>query len=170
MTTKQISVFLENKTGRLNEVTKALAAHDINMQAFCIAETTDFGLMRLIVQDADHTAAVLRDAGFWDFIIKLVMVLLSLAAGFQGGEVVPLLVLGATFTSSLASLFSLDSAAYAILGAIGFLSAGTKLPFVTFALGMELFGYTEPALLFLMTSISLLSSGKTGIYSHQRIY
>ena len=64
MTTKQISVFLENKTGRLNEVTKALAAHDINMQAFCIAETTDFGLMRLIVQDADHTAAVLRDAGF----------------------------------------------------------------------------------------------------------
>ncbi len=114
--------------------------------------------------------SMLRDAGFWDFIIKLVMVLLSLAAGFQGGEVVPLLVLGATFTSSLASLFSLDSAAYAILGAIGFLSAGTKLPFVTFALGMELFGYTEPALLFLMTSISLLSSGKTGIYSHQRIY
>lgn len=64
MTTKQISVFLENKTGRLNEVTKVLAAHDINMQAFCIAETTDFGLMRLIVQDADRTAAVLRDAGF----------------------------------------------------------------------------------------------------------
>ena len=64
MTTKQISVFLENKTGRLNEVTKALAAHDINMQAFCIAETTDFGLMRLIVQDADRTAAVLRDSGF----------------------------------------------------------------------------------------------------------
>lgn len=64
MTTKQISVFLENKTGRLNEVTKALAANDINMQAFCIAETTDFGLMRLIVQDADRTAAVLRDAGF----------------------------------------------------------------------------------------------------------
>ena len=41
-----------------------MAAHDINMQAFCIAETTDFGLMRLIVQDADRTAAVLRDAGF----------------------------------------------------------------------------------------------------------
>lgn len=64
MITKQISVFLENKTGRLNEVTKALAAHDINMQAFCIAETTDFGLMRLIVKDADSAAAVLRDAGF----------------------------------------------------------------------------------------------------------
>ena len=111
-----------------------------------------------------------RAAGFDDFIIKLVMVLLSLAAGFQGGEVVPLLVLGATFTSSLASLFNLDASAYSILGAIGFLSAGIKLPFVTFALGMELFGYSEPALLFLMTSIALIASGKTGIYSHQRIY
>ena len=114
--------------------------------------------------------SMFRAAGFDDFIIKLVMVLLSLAAGFQGGEVVPLLVLGATFTSSLASLFNLDASAYSILGAIGFLSAGIKLPFVTFALGMELFGYSEPALLFLMTSIALIASGKTGIYSHQRIY
>lgn len=64
MTIKQISVFLENKSGRLNEVTHALAEKGINMQAFCIAETTDFGLMRLIVPDADQAAGVLRDAGF----------------------------------------------------------------------------------------------------------
>ena len=114
--------------------------------------------------------SMFRAAGFEDFLIKLVMVLLSLAAGFQGGEVVPLLVLGATFTSSLASVLNLDTAAFSILGAIGFLAAGTKLPLVTFALGLELFGYSEPSLLFLMTSVALISSGKTGIYSHQRIY
>ena len=64
MTTKQISVFLENKTGRLNEVTKVLGSNGINMLAFCIAETTDFGLMRLIAEDADRAAEVLRNAGF----------------------------------------------------------------------------------------------------------
>ena len=114
--------------------------------------------------------SMFRAVDFSDFIIKLLMVLLSLAAGFQGGEVVPLLVLGSTFTSSLATVFSLDASAYSILGAIGFLAAGTKLPLVTFALGMELFGYSEPALLFLMTATALIASGKVGIYSHQRIY
>ncbi len=64
MTIKQISVFLENKGGRLNEVARVLAANGINMQAFCIAETTDFGLMRLIVEDVDKAVKALRDAGF----------------------------------------------------------------------------------------------------------
>lgn len=114
--------------------------------------------------------SMFRAVDFSDFIIKLLMVLLSLAAGFQGGEVVPLLVLGATFSSSIASALSLDTAAFSALGAIGFLAAGTKLSLVTFALGLELFGYSEPCLLFLMTTMSLISSGKIGIYSHQRIY
>ena len=64
MTIKQISVFLENKGGRLNEVARVLAANDINMLAFCIAETTDFGLMRLIVQEVDRAVEALRNAGF----------------------------------------------------------------------------------------------------------
>lgn len=64
MTIKQISVFLENKSGRLNDVTRALADNGINMLAFCIAETTDFGLMRLIVSEVDKTVEVLRNADF----------------------------------------------------------------------------------------------------------
>ena len=53
MTIKQLSVFLENKSGRINEVTKALGEHGINMHAFSMAETTDFGILRLIVSDVD---------------------------------------------------------------------------------------------------------------------
>ena len=64
MTIKQISIFLENKSGRLNEVARVLAANSINMKAFCIAETTDFGLMRLIVEEVDKAVKVLRGAGF----------------------------------------------------------------------------------------------------------
>ena len=64
MTIKQLSVFLENKTGRINEVTKILARHSINMQAFRMAETTDFGILRLIVSEVDRAVEILREANF----------------------------------------------------------------------------------------------------------
>ncbi len=64
MTVKQLSVFIENKLGRINEVTKILAANNINMFAFSLAESTDFGVLRLIVSDAAKAAEVLRDARF----------------------------------------------------------------------------------------------------------
>ena len=64
MTIKQVSVFLENKTGRINEVAKTLSRHGINMQAFSMAETTDFGILRLIVSDVDNAVEVLRNENF----------------------------------------------------------------------------------------------------------
>lgn len=113
--------------------------------------------------------AVLGESNIYDFLVKTVLVLLSLSAGFQGGEVVPLLVLGATLSASVAEAFMLPVAPLAVLGAVGFLSGGMKLPLVTFFLGMELFGYDEPRLLFVMTVVSFISSGKSGIYSQQRV-
>ena len=64
MTIKQISVFLENKSGRINDVTKALGKAGINMHAFSMAETTDFGILRLIVSDVERAVEVLRAANF----------------------------------------------------------------------------------------------------------
>ena len=64
MTIKQLSVFLENRTGRINEVAKILGAGGINMKAFSMAETADFGLLRLIVPDVDKAVQILRDASF----------------------------------------------------------------------------------------------------------
>ena len=64
MTIRQISVFLENKTGRINEVTKILGANGVNMKAFSMAETADFGILRLIVSEVDKAVQVLRDASF----------------------------------------------------------------------------------------------------------
>ena len=58
MTIKQLSVFLENKTGRINDVAKTLAKYDINMHAFSMAESTDFGILRLIVSDVDKAVEV----------------------------------------------------------------------------------------------------------------
>ena len=61
---KQISVFLENKSGRLAEVTRRLAEAGINLGALSIADTSDFGILRFICDQPDKAAEVLRGAGF----------------------------------------------------------------------------------------------------------
>lgn len=63
MKVSQISVFLENKSGRLAEVAKLLADNGINIRALSIADTSDFGILRLIVDNPEKAAAVLRDSG-----------------------------------------------------------------------------------------------------------
>ena len=61
---KQISVFLENTTGRLGEVTRTLAQGGINIRAISIADTADFGILRLIVDNCDEAVKSLNGAGF----------------------------------------------------------------------------------------------------------
>jgi hypothetical protein len=64
MRLKQISVFLENKAGRLAEVTKLLGESGINLRALSLADTIDFGVLRLIVDDPEKALEVLRENGF----------------------------------------------------------------------------------------------------------
>lgn len=61
---KQISVFLENKAGRLARVTKVLGEACINIRALSIADTSDFGILRIIVNNPDKAYQILKDAGF----------------------------------------------------------------------------------------------------------
>jgi hypothetical protein len=61
---KQISVFLENKSGRLAHVTKVLGDAGINIRALSIADTSDFGILRLIVNDPINAHKILKEAGF----------------------------------------------------------------------------------------------------------
>lgn len=64
MKVKQISVFLENKAGRLACVTRALGSAGVNIRALCIADTADFGILRIIVDKPEHAYEVLKQAGF----------------------------------------------------------------------------------------------------------
>jgi hypothetical protein len=57
-------VFLENKSGRLADVTRTLADNNINIRALSIADTIDYGLLRLIVDDPEKASAILTDGGF----------------------------------------------------------------------------------------------------------
>ena len=71
---KQISVFLENTTGRLSEVTKTLANASINLRAISIADTADFGILRLIVDKNDQAVEALNKAGFTTRLTDVVAV------------------------------------------------------------------------------------------------
>ncbi|MDT4762839.1 chloride channel protein [Sphaerochaeta sp. PS] len=99
--------------------------------------------------------------------LKLLLTALTLASGFVGGEVIPLLVIGATSGSLLATFTTIPVSAMAMFGAIGMLSGSTKLPLACFVLGLELFGYANPLSLFLVASLSYGASGKLGIYEKQ---
>ena len=72
MTIKQLSVFVENKPGKLAEFTKLLSEHGIDMRALSIAETPDFGILRVIVDDPYQTTCVLKDA---DYIFSITPVI-----------------------------------------------------------------------------------------------
>ncbi len=64
MSLKQLTVFVENKPGALVVITDTLATHDINIRALSIADTQDFGILRLIVNDNAAALAVLGEQGY----------------------------------------------------------------------------------------------------------
>ncbi|MGI6034638.1 MAG: ACT domain-containing protein [Limnochordia bacterium] len=64
MKVKQMSIFLENKSGRLAALSRALAEQNINIRALSLADTADFGILRLIVDDPQKGYAFLKQEGF----------------------------------------------------------------------------------------------------------
>ena len=64
MSLKQLTIFVENKKGALVNVTKILADNNVNLRALSIADTQDFGILRLIVNDNDIAIKALQEAGY----------------------------------------------------------------------------------------------------------
>jgi len=69
---KQISIFLENRAGQLADITGVLAKKNINLMAMNIAETSDYGVLRLIVKETDEAVKALNDAGYLTNIADVV--------------------------------------------------------------------------------------------------
>lgn len=77
----QITVFLENRTGRLDEVLETLKVNDINILSLSLADTSDYGLLRMIVSDSDKCKASLKEAGFSARLTPVIAVKLSHKVG-----------------------------------------------------------------------------------------
>ena len=81
MTIKQLSVFLENREGRLDEVLKTLGANDVNIVALSLADTADYGMLRMIVSDPDKGRKVLKEAGITSMLTDVVALRVPHATG-----------------------------------------------------------------------------------------
>ena len=72
MTIKQISIFIENRRNALSELTNVLATHNINIRALCLADSSDFGIARLIVDNSEQVQAALERS---HYIVKVTPVI-----------------------------------------------------------------------------------------------
>ena len=82
MIIQQISVFVENRPGTLAEVLGVLKEHDINLRAMSVADTADFGILRMVVNDPEKVERILRGAGY---AVKSTPVLTLTVADSPGG-------------------------------------------------------------------------------------
>ncbi|GGE68167.1 voltage-gated chloride channel family protein [Priestia taiwanensis] len=136
-----------------------------------------FVLLTLLIGTRDYTGLgiPLIDQAFdgtvatFAFLMKLFFTALTLGAGYQGGEVTPLFVIGSSLGSTLGSYLDVSIPFLAALGFIGVFCSATSTPIACFIMGIELFGSEAAIYFFLVCIISYVCSGHTGIYTSQQI-
>ncbi len=74
MKIRQLSIFMENRSGRLAKITTALGSAGVNIRAMSLADTSDFGILRLVVSDPDKAEETLKDHGFMVRISEVIAV------------------------------------------------------------------------------------------------
>ncbi|MBM7702832.1 voltage-gated chloride channel family protein [Metabacillus iocasae] len=109
------------------------------------------------------------DVSPFAFITKLLFTSITLGAGYQGGEVTPLFVIGSTLGSSLGDVLNVSVPFLAALGFIGVFCGATNTPIACFIMGIELFGAEASFYLFFVCIVSYLFSSHTGIYTSQKV-
>ncbi|MBE7085452.1 MAG: ACT domain-containing protein [Clostridiales bacterium] len=87
---KQIAVFLENQEGRLSDCCKVLKKAGVNLDALSIADTKEFGILRLIAEDNERAMNALKEAGFLCSLIELVAIEVPDKAGALADELIAL--------------------------------------------------------------------------------
>lgn len=81
MTIKQLSVFMENREGRLDEVLATLGKNDVNIVALSLADTTEYGMLRMIVSDPEKGRDVLKEAGITSMLTEVIALRVPHATG-----------------------------------------------------------------------------------------
>ena len=99
----QISVFLENRAGQFAEITKVMAENDIDVRAISIAETTDYGVLRMIVGNAEKATSILMQHGYLMSMTPVLVV----AVPDQAGGVAPVLATLAAGNVDIEYMYSL---------------------------------------------------------------
>ena len=103
------------------------------------------------------------------FLLKIIFTVITLGAGFKGGEIVPTFFIGSTFGCLIGGIFGLDPGFSAAIGLIALFCAVVNAPVASIILSVELFGIGGFLLFGIACSVSYILSGYYGIYSSQKI-
>ncbi|MFT3952211.1 MAG: ACT domain-containing protein [Oscillospiraceae bacterium] len=114
MTVKQLSVFVENKPGRLSSITKLLGDNQIDIRAMSIADTKDFGILRLIVNDPDKTLALLKENDYSVTITNVIAIGITDKPGALAGAMETLYANNISVEYMYAFISKTDDTAYII--------------------------------------------------------
>ncbi len=109
-----------------------------------------------------------EQVNYFAFVLKIVFTVISVAAGFKGGEIVPTLFIGATFGSVMASFLGVDTVFAAAIGMTALLCFLTKCPLACLILAVELFGLKGIIFYLIAVIFSFLPIKKTGFYNSQK--
>lgn len=112
---KQLSVFVENKSGRLAKITSIIAQAGIDIRALSVADTTNFGILRLIVNKPDEAEKVLKEAGLTVSLTNVIAIGIPDVAGGLSKAISVLADAGITVEYMYAFLSRNDGKAYVIL-------------------------------------------------------
>ena len=135
------------------------------------------GLAALLLGRGDYNGAgmavieraVAGEADYAAFFIKLGLTAITIGVGYKGGEIVPVLFIGATFGAAYGGFFGLAPSLAAGLGMVAVFCGVTNSPLTSVLLAYELFGGQSLALFALAIAVAYMLSGYYGLYSEQKI-
>ena len=103
------------------------------------------------------------------FLIKILLTVLTIGAGFKGGEIIPSFFIGATLGCTLGNILGISPSLCAALGMIGIFCGVTNCPITSALISFELFGYHAISFFLIIISISYMMSGYSSLYKDQKI-
>ena len=109
------------------------------------------------------------DAHPWSWALKLLFTVVTLSAGFKGGEVTPLFFIGAALGSALAPIFGVPTGVFAAIGFVAVFAGAASTPLACTFMGIELFGASYAVPIAVACFVAYLCSGHNGIYLSQRV-
>lgn len=134
-------------------------------------------IFSMIIRSGDYNGAGLNiitdafktQAGFFEFIIKIIFTSITLGCGFKGGEIVPAFFVGATFGSAMSGILNLPVSFGAGIGLVAVFCGVTNCPLASLVLAVELFGTESIVPFALACAVSYMLSGYIGLYNEQKI-
>ncbi|WP_172821058.1 voltage-gated chloride channel family protein [Chryseobacterium sp. T16E-39] len=136
----------------------------VAIAVFALGTTKYIGLGIPVILESFETQLPL-----YDFALKMIFTIITLSAGFKGGEVTPLFFIGATLGSALSLFIPLPFGLLAGMGFVAVFAGATNTPLACMLMGIELFGAESGIYIAIACIVSYLLSGRNSIYTNQRI-